>query len=69
MSPIALPMFQSAKWSFSTRRVDQTRAAGLNTDFAAVRPGDLILAGSLRSASISAFSCPRDVRPASIPAI
>jgi hypothetical protein len=43
MSAIALPMFQSAKWSFSTRRVDQTRTAGLNTNFAAVRPGDLIL--------------------------
>lgn len=37
------PMFQSAKWSFSTRRVDQSLAVGLNTDVAAARSGDLIL--------------------------
>jgi hypothetical protein len=36
-------MFQSAKWSFSTRRVDQSLAVGLNTDVAAARSGDLIL--------------------------
>lgn len=36
-------MFRKAKWAFSTRRVDQTQAHALDTDFAATRPGDLIL--------------------------
>ncbi len=43
MSPITSHMFQTAKWSFSTRRVDQSRAIALDTDLAATRPGDLIL--------------------------
>jgi hypothetical protein len=43
MSPIAPNMFRTAKWSFSTRRVDQTIATGLDADLAATRPGDLIL--------------------------
>ncbi|RMC35691.1 DUF1611 domain-containing protein [Paracoccus alkanivorans] len=34
----------SAKWTFSTRRVDRTMAAGMDTAFAKARPGDLILA-------------------------
>lgn len=33
-----------AKWTFSTRNVDPACAAGLDNDFAAARPGDLILA-------------------------
>ncbi len=36
-------LFNAAKWSFSTRRVDRTKAHALNTDFAATRTGDLIL--------------------------
>ncbi len=43
MSVVTSTMFQSAKWSFSTRRVDQTMAAGLHHDLVAARPGDLIL--------------------------
>lgn len=40
------PLFPliDAKWTFSTRRVDPAAVAGLDTDFAAARPGDLILA-------------------------
>ena len=37
----ALP---DAKWTFSTRRVDPALVAGSDRDFAAARPGDLILA-------------------------
>lgn len=33
-----------AKWTFVTRRVDRARVAATDTDFAAARPGDLILA-------------------------
>jgi len=33
-----------AKWTFATRRVDRARVARTSTDFAAARPGDLILA-------------------------
>ncbi len=33
-----------AKWTFATRRVDRARAVRTDTDFAAARPGDLILA-------------------------
>ena len=33
-----------AKWTFATRRVDRNRVTGTDTDFAAARPGDLILA-------------------------
>jgi hypothetical protein len=33
-----------AKWTFATRRVDRSRVAATDTDFAAARPGDLILA-------------------------
>lgn len=33
-----------AKWTFATRRVDRARIAGGDTDFAAARPGDLIVA-------------------------
>ncbi len=34
----------TAKWTFSTRRVDRSHIAGMDTDFAAARAGDLILA-------------------------
>ncbi len=34
----------SAKWTFATRRVDRTQVAGMDTDFAHARAGDLILA-------------------------
>ncbi|WBU62110.1 DUF1611 domain-containing protein [Paracoccus albus] len=37
-------LLSTAKWSFSTRRVIRERAAGMDIDFAAARPGDLILA-------------------------
>lgn len=49
-SPTAAPtaalttQLDSAKWSFSTRRVDRTQICGLDTGFAEARPGDLILA-------------------------
>ncbi len=43
MSPITTQMLMTAKWAFSTRRVDQSLAHGLDTSFAAVRPGDLII--------------------------
>ena len=33
-----------AKWTFATRRVDRSRVARTDTDFAAARPGELILA-------------------------
>lgn len=33
-----------AKWTFSTRRVDRARVAAADTNFAAAKPGDLILA-------------------------
>ena len=33
-----------AKWTFVTRRVEHGRLARTDTDFAAARPGDLILA-------------------------
>ncbi|WP_417607693.1 hypothetical protein [Primorskyibacter flagellatus] len=33
-----------AKWTFSTRRVDRARVAATDTNFAAAKPGDLILA-------------------------
>jgi hypothetical protein len=33
-----------AKWTFATRRVDRACVAGTDTDFAAAKPGDLILA-------------------------
>ncbi|MEI4232769.1 hypothetical protein [Roseovarius sp. D22-M7] len=33
-----------AKWTFVTRRVERARVARTDTDFAAARPGDLILA-------------------------
>ncbi|MEF8794658.1 hypothetical protein [Thiohalorhabdus sp.] len=33
-----------AKWTFVTRRVERSRVARTDTDFAAARPGDLILA-------------------------
>jgi hypothetical protein len=33
-----------AKWTFATRRVDPARVTATDTDFAAARPGDLILA-------------------------
>jgi hypothetical protein len=33
-----------AKWTFATRRVSRARVARTSTDFAAARPGDLILA-------------------------
>lgn len=35
---------EPAKWTFATRRVDRSRVAGTDTDFAAAKPGDLILA-------------------------
>ncbi len=35
--------FKTAKWCFATRRIDQSLATGLTSDFAAVVPGDLIL--------------------------
>ncbi|MCR9111759.1 MAG: hypothetical protein NXH84_00720 [Rhodobacteraceae bacterium] len=37
-------ILEQAKWTFSTRRVDRTRVAATDTDFATARPGDLILA-------------------------
>lgn len=37
-------LLNAAKWSFSTRRVIRHRVADMDTDFAAARPGDLILA-------------------------
>lgn len=37
-------ILDTAKWTFSTRRVDRARVAGTDTDFAAAKPGDLILA-------------------------
>lgn len=40
-------MFRSAKWSFSTRRVDHSQAYALDTDFVSTRPGDLILGNVL----------------------
>lgn len=33
-----------AKWTFATRRVERSRVARTDTDFAAAKPGDLILA-------------------------
>ncbi|MBS4009949.1 MAG: hypothetical protein KGZ72_04255, partial [Roseovarius sp.] len=39
-----LSSLTDAKWTFSTRRVNHTDIAGLDTAFAAARPGDLILA-------------------------
>lgn len=42
------PGLADAKWAFTTRRVAPERAAGLDTDLAAARPGDLILAQVLR---------------------
>jgi hypothetical protein len=39
-----LSSVSDAKWTFSTRRVDRSAIAGMDTAFAAARPGDLILA-------------------------
>lgn len=39
-----LSSLTDAKWTFSTRRVNHTDIAGMDTAFAAARPGDLILA-------------------------
>lgn len=36
-------LFTSAKWAFSTRRVDRDHASGLDDDFSQARAGDLIL--------------------------
>ncbi|MBE0414723.1 hypothetical protein [Yoonia sp.] len=44
MNTIPLAALSDAKWTFSTRRVDRALVAGMNTDFAAARAGDLILA-------------------------
>ncbi len=40
MTPIS---FSNVKWCFSARRIAPSHAAGLDTDFAATRPGDMIL--------------------------
>ncbi|PKP65993.1 MAG: hypothetical protein CVT86_03110, partial [Alphaproteobacteria bacterium HGW-Alphaproteobacteria-8] len=40
---IVNPMAENAKWAFTTRRADRSAATGLSTDFAAARPGDLVL--------------------------
>jgi hypothetical protein len=37
-------ILEQAKWTFATRRVDRSRVVDTDTDFAAVIPGDLILA-------------------------
>jgi hypothetical protein len=39
-----LAALHAAKWTFSTRRVARDCIAGMDRDFAAARPGDLILA-------------------------
>ncbi len=39
-----LAAISASKWTFSTRRVDRALVAGTDRDFAAARPGDLILA-------------------------
>lgn len=39
-----LTHLNNAKWTFSTRRVDRDCVTGTDRDFAAARPGDLILA-------------------------
>jgi Domain of unknown function (DUF1611_C) P-loop domain len=39
-----LAALATAKWTFATRRVDHSLIAALDTDFAAARAGDLILA-------------------------
>ncbi len=39
-----LALLPRAKWTFATRRVDRSLVAGMDTDFAAARAGDLILA-------------------------
>lgn len=44
MTDPVLSHLDAAKWTFSTRRVDRACVAGSDRDFAAARPGDLILA-------------------------
>lgn len=39
-----LNTIEQAKWTFSTRRVDRRAIAGIDTNFSAAQPGDLILA-------------------------
>ncbi len=43
-STTAPPVPESAKWSFTTRRVRREDACGLSTDFTHAVPGDLVLA-------------------------
>ena len=44
MTQTILTPLLHAKWTFSTRRVDRSSIAGMDSDFAAARAGDLILA-------------------------
>ena len=44
MTQTLIAALADAKWTFSTRRVDCGLVAGTDTNFAAARPGDLILA-------------------------
>jgi hypothetical protein len=44
MTQDLLAPLAAAKWTFATRRVDRALIAGMDTDFAAARAGDLILA-------------------------
>ncbi len=40
---MARSLAETAKWAFTTRRVDRAAVAGLSVDFAAARSGDLVL--------------------------
>lgn len=44
MTTPLMNQLDTAKWAFATRRVDRTAVRAMDRDFAAARPGDLILA-------------------------